>query len=530
MSLRTVAGPTDRVVVVGAGLAGLSAALHLRGAGRDVTLLERAAIVGGRVGVHVADDYSIDYGASVLTMPNLIAEALAAVGATFESTVPQLQPIPLSPAYHARFADGTSIDVYSDPELMSAEVEKKCGTEEATRYRRLRSWLSDIFDAEFGTFIDANFDSPLDLIAGRTAAKDFLQLLRIGGFGRLGPHVDRLIKDPNLRRVFTFQALYAGVAPAKALAAYGAIAHMDTSLGVTFPAGGMRNIAAAMADAFTTAGGTLATGTSVASIEFDGRRARSVVCDDGSRHECDALVLTPDLLVTDKLLEPIGLRPRRRVRVSPSAVVVHGTVPIEVAQGWQAQSHHTIDFGAKWDGTFDEIIAKRGRGKVMSDPSLLITRPAQTDPSLLVRRGEAVYEPVSVLAPCPNLVSAPLDWETLRDPYVRELLTTLESRGYKGISDNLQIDRIDTPKTWLDAGMVAGSPFSSAHVFRQTGPFRRRNLVRGSDNIVLAGCGTTPGVGIPPVLISGKLAAERIAGPVSSQAAAPSASSATGGS
>ena len=125
-------------------------------------------------------------------------------------------------------------------------------------------------------------------------------------------------------------------------------------------------------------------------------------------------------------------------------------------------------------------------------------------------RDGTVVEPLSVLAPCPNLDSALLDWPALGPAYARELLQALEQRGYQGIGEQFTVDRIDTPRTWADQGMIAGSPFSAAHLFRQTGPFRTRNLCESTDNVVLAGCGTTPGVGVPTVLISGKLAAERI--------------------
>jgi phytoene desaturase len=146
----------------------------------------------------------------------------------------------------------------------------------------------------------------------------------------------------------------------------------------------------------------------------------------------------------------------------------------------------------------------------MSDPSLLITRTSLTDPALRVTHDGVEQEPISILAPCPNLDSAPLDWSAITDPYVREILLEMDRRGYTGVSEHLEIDHIDTPATWLAQGMVAGTPFSASHIFRQTGPFRRRNLVKGIDNVVLAGCGTTPGVGVPTVLISGRLAAERI--------------------
>ncbi|WAL46667.1 phytoene desaturase family protein [Rhodococcus pyridinivorans] len=520
--MRSVGGPVESVVVVGAGLAGLSAALHLTGAGKRVTVLEREDTVGGRVGTYpVFEDgrhlYDIDNGASVLTMPNLIADALAAVGESFDSTTPALDLTPLAPGYHARFADGTALNVYSDPDEMTAEIARVCGPEEAGGYRRLRRWLASIFDAEFDRYIDSNFDSPLDLVSTPAALRDTANLVRLGGFGRLGSRVGSFIKDERLRRIFTFQALYAGTAPSTALAVYGAIAHMDTSLGVYFPKGGMSAIAAAMVDALVRGGGTVNTGVEVSELRVDGGRARSVRSADGREFAADAVVLTVDLPVVDDLLLRAGVPPRRRARsatvASPSAVVFHGTVPTDVTQDWP-DSHHTIDFGAEWAETFARITAPRGRGRLMADPSLLITRPAVTDPSLRVVRGGVECEPVSVLAPCPNLAAAPLDWGRLGRPYMREIQQVLERRGYRGLASSMRVDHLDTPQTWADKGMLDGSPFSAAHLFRQTGPFRRPNLVHGVDNLVLAGSGTTPGVGVPTVLISGRLAAERISGGV----------------
>ncbi|MEV0760947.1 phytoene desaturase family protein [Nocardia sp. NPDC050435] len=504
--MKTVPGPTDRVVVVGAGLSGLAAALYLTAAGRTVTVLERADHVGGRVGVYRGPDYEIDSGATVLTLPELVTDALAAVGRTPESCGLRIRE--LAPSYHARFADGADIRVFADADTMAEEVARVCGPVEARRYRRLRDWLARVYAAEFTEFMDTNFDSPLDMVRRPEKRAALLELVRLGGFGRLGARVGRLLRDQRLARLFTFQALYAGLPPAEALAVYGAIPHMDTSLGVYFPEGGMRAVAAALAEAFTGAGGTLALDTEVVGIDYEGGRARRVCTADGRAVECDAVVLTADLGSIDRF----GVPRRRWLRAAPSAVVAHGTVPAAIAAGWPVQAHHTIDFGAAWTQTFAEIAARRGRGRLMSDPSLLLTRPALTDPGLYIDRPDGRHEPFSLLAPCPNLTAAPLDWDHLGPSYLRELLDTLERRGYTGIAEHFTVDHLDTPRTWRARGMLAGSPFSAAHVFRQTGPFRPRNLPRSSDNVVIAGCGTTPGVGVPTVLLSGKLAATRITG------------------
>ncbi|MCY0946093.1 phytoene desaturase [Streptomyces antarcticus] len=491
--MRTVTGRTDHVVVIGAGLAGLSAALHLLGAGRRVTLVERDRLPGGRAGLIERDGYRFDTGPTVLTMPHLLEEAFAAVGQTMSD---RLTLHPLHPAYHARFADGSSLDVHTDAQAMEAEIERFAGGREAAGYRRLRHWLHDLYRAQMGRFIDTNFDSPLSLLH-----PDLARLAALGGFGRLQPAIGRFITDERLQRVFSFQALYAGVPPARALAAYAVIAYMDTIAGVYFPEGGMHAVPAALAAAATEAGATVHYGQSVTRLERTGDRITAVVTDR-QRIPCDAVVLTPDLPVSYRLL---GARPRRplALRHSPSAVVLHAGTD----RTWPDLAHHTISFGAAWKQTFRELTRT---GRLMSDPSLLITRPTSTDPGLAPPGKHTHY----VLAPCPNTAVGPsaASWKDLGPRYRDSLLRELEHRGLTGFADAIDTEVLVTPADWTSQGHAAGTPFSVAHTFPQTGPFRPRNLVRGTANAVLAGCGTTPGVGVPTVLISGRLAAARITG------------------
>ncbi|QIZ36678.1 phytoene desaturase family protein [Saccharopolyspora sp. ASAGF58] len=487
--MRTVSGRTDHVVVVGAGLAGLSAALHLAGAGRRVTVVERAGLPGGRAGLHELAGYRIDTGPTVLTMPELVDEALGAVG---ESLSERLDLIPLHPAYQARFADGSTLDVHTDAAAMEEEVRRFAGPAEAAGYRRLRRWLTEVYRAEMHRFIDANFDSPLGLLSPELA-----RLATLGGFGRLGPAIGRFLSDQRLRRVFSFQALYAGLDPRRALALYAVISYMDTVNGVWFPRGGMHEVPTALADAAAGAGVEFRYNAEVTELERRGDRIAAVRTSDGARIAADAFVLTPDLPVVHELLDH---RTRRRLRWSPSAVVLHAGT----ARGWSG-AHHTISFGAAWHGTFTEIIRD---GRLMTDPSLLITRPTATDPSLAPDGRELHY----VLAPCPNLRTGPIDWDRVGPAYRDELLSTLERRGFTGFGAAIEAQQLVTPADWAAQGHAAGTPFSAAHTFAQTGPFRPRNLVRGLANAVLAGSGTTPGVGVPPVLLSGKLAAQRITG------------------
>lgn len=489
--MRTVPGRTDDVVVVGAGLSGLSAAMHLAGRGRRVTVLERGSHPGGRVGRADVSGYRIDTGPTVLTMPNIIDETFAALG---ESSTDRLELLTVDPAYRASFADGSSLDVHSDAATMAAEIERFAGRAQADGYLRMRDWLTKLYQLEFDGFISSNFDSPLSLLTPQLA-----KLAAIGGFRRWEPMVRKFITDERLLRVFTFQALYVGVPPKKALAAYAVIAYMDTVSGVYFPKGGMRALPDAMAAAAADAGIEFRYDARVTELEQSGGRVRAVRTDTGERFAADAVILTTELPDTYRLL---GRTPRRplRLRPAPSAVVAH--IGCRASQPVDNASHHTILFGNEWDRTFDEII---DQGRPMVDPSLLVTRPTAGDPTLAPDGRDLLY----VLAPAPNTDVGNKDWDSGRDAYTAQMLDTVTAR-LPHLGEDPEILHVVTPQDWARQGMIAGTPFALSHTFGQTGPFRPGNTVRGIDNAVLAGSSTVPGVGIPTAIVSGRLAADRI--------------------
>ena len=490
--MRTIVGRSDHVVVIGAGLAGLSAALHLAGRGRAVTVVERHPWPGGRAGRLDVDGYHVDTGPTVLTMPDIIEEVFAAVGET-RST--RLELLPVDPAYRAVFADGSALDVHSDADRMTAAIEEFAGFGQAAGYRRLREWLTRLYRIEFDGFIAANFDSPLSLLTPQLA-----RLAAIGGFRKWERMVKRHVSDARLQRVFTFQSLYAGVAPRDALAVYAVIAYMDTISGVVFPRGGVRALPDALAAAAVDAGVRFCYDATVTGLERTGGRVSAVRTHHSGRIPCDAVVLTTELPQTYALL---GRKPRRALPLqpSPSAVVAHvgcRSVAPETA-------HHTILFGDSWDRTFTDIIRD---GQLMQDPSLLVTRPTASDPALAPAGRDLLY----VLAPAPNLERGTIDWTAVRGAYTRTLIDNVADRLLPDLRDDATVLDVVTPADWARQGMAAGSPFALAHTFAQTGPFRPANMVRGIDNAVLAGSSTVPGVGVPTALISGRLAADRITG------------------
>ncbi len=486
--MRTVTGPTDQVVIVGAGLGGLACALRLAGAGRQVTVLERADGPGGRMGQLAVDGYRFDTGPTVLTMPDLLDETLQAVG---ERMPDWLDLVRLDPAYRAHFADGSTLDIRADTADTAAEIARLCGPREADGFLRFAEYARKLYRLEWKRFIDRDFDHPWDIVG-----PDLARLAAVGGFRRLSGKVSQFLDDPRTQRVFSFQSLYAGVPPHRAAALYAVIAYMDTVAGVYLPArrhargrhrAGRGRRQARRADRLRPRGHqrrgqriTRACGAHPGRRSHPGRRR-------GAQSRPAGGVPGP--------AEPAAAPPAALLAL----VCRHAPRGRESFPG---VSHHNIHFGQAWRSTFDDITR---RGRVMSDPSLLVTNPTRTDPGLAPQGREVYY----VLAPAPN-TQAGLDWPRIGEAYTDDLLRVLAGRGYPGLDAAVDVRQVVTPADWARQGLAAGTPFAAAHTFAQSGPLRPGNLAPGLENVVFVGSGTRPGVGIPMVLVSARLAAERI--------------------
>ena len=484
-----------KVLVVGAGLGGLSAACHLAGRGHTVEVLERGDLPGGRAGRLDLGGYRFDTGPTVLTMPELVDECLDAVGVTRDDVLP-LRPV--DPMYRASFEDGTTIRVWHGRERMTEEISAVCGAAEAARFGGFCDWLTDLYRLEQPNFIDRNFDSALDLVRPLAPA---IRLLRTGGFRRLGKVVASHFDDPRLRRLFSFQSLYAGLAPYEALAIFCVITYMDTVAGVFVPDGGMHALPVALAGAAEKAGVSFRYGTEVERIVLargSSGPVRGVRLGDGELVEADAVVANPDLPVAYRTLLG-GLEPPRPVRrgaYSPSCVVWHagvrGRPPPDAA-------HHNLHFGRDWDGAFRAVV---DAGTRMPDPSILVTVASRDDPTAAPAGCSTLF----VLEPTPNL-DGRVDWTRERARVRDDLARRVDALGYPA---EVEVEALVDPSDWERAGMERGTPFALAHRFFQTGPFRPGNLDRRAPGLVFVGSGTVPGVGIPMVLVSGKLAADRV--------------------
>jgi phytoene desaturase len=485
-----------RIVIVGAGLAGLSAACHLAGmTGRnDITVIDRGSVPGGRAGVWQAGGYAIDPGPVVLTMPEYLDDAFRSAGSSIDE---HLKLIQLDPMYRGHFHDGTTLDVKPGRDAMTEEIRRVCGSAEAAQFGKFCDWLKKLYDTELPNFIDRNFDSVLDMARPLTPG---VKLIGLGGFAKLHNLVAKHFKDERLHKMFSFQALYAGLAPKQALGAYAVITYMDSVLGVTFPEGGMHAVARGLAAAASNAGVQFRYDTNVARV----RRApgtgavTGVELQDGEFVPADAVVVNADTPVAYRELLPDLSMPRvlAKGHYSPSCALwlagMTGPRPAAVA-------HHNIVFGESWHESFVELL---DRGMPMSDPSRLITVPTVTDPHLAPAGANIVY----ALEPIPNL-NGQVDWSRERERIRQGLVDQVRTLGFTG---EVEVEQFIDPTDWAKMGMEAGTPFALSHRFLQTGPFRAKNTDKRAPGLVFTGSSTVPGVGVPMVVLSGKLAAQRV--------------------
>jgi phytoene desaturase len=481
-----------RVLVIGAGLGGLAAGAHLVRDGHDVTILERGAIPGGRAGVIERDGFRLDTGPAVLTMPQLLEEVFTAAGTQLADHV-RLRPV--DPMYRLVYPDGSVLHIRRGRAVMAEEIRAFSGPRSAAAFERFADWVTDLYQLEMPHFIDAQYDSVLDLARRWRAG---LRLARLGGFRRLGRKVASFFDDVRLQQAFTFQALYAGVAPSHALALYAVITYMDAIEGVFVPVGGVHALVTGLAAAVESAGVRIRYDAAVTRIVQCGGAVTGVELDGGDAVAADAVVCNADLPVAYRTLLDGVPAPRvaRHGRYSPSCLLWLAGVRGDPPDG---TAHHNIHVGSEWDEAFRSII---DAGELMADPSTLVTMHSLDDPSLAPPGCSTLY----ALEPVPNL-DGRVDWRSRREAAVERLRRRVAAAGYP---TDVLTEEIYDPMDWEEQGLERGTPFALAHTFRQSGPFRPRNVDRRVPGLVFAGSSTVPGVGVPMVVLSGKLAAERV--------------------
>ncbi|MFB9377686.1 phytoene desaturase family protein [Kineococcus gynurae] len=488
----------SRVVVVGAGLGGLSAAVRLRAGGHEVVLLEQAAEVGGKLGWFSRDGFSFDTGPSLLTLPAVQRDLFLKSGAPLESV---LDVVKLDPLAHYRFPDGVELDLPGDGlPAVAAALDDALGPGRGEQWTTFLRRASAIWDVSRGPFLESALEGRRTLLA---LARDTSAIRTVAPWASLRTLGRRYLTDPRLRMMLDRYATYSGSHPGRAPAALATVPFVEQAFGGWYVRGGLRQLALAVADRARELGVTVRTGADVVAIETEGARVDGVRLADGERLRADVVVSGVDAAhLYRRLLPRPRLAPTARRRSSSGFVLL-----LALSGRTPGLRHHTVCFPDDYDAEFDDLSA----GRPVADPTIYVSAP--DDPALRPDEDSEAWF-VLVNAPVHDPGGRPpggTDWRApgLAEDYARRVLDVMAARGLD-VRDRLRWYEIRTPadlaeQTRSDGGAIYGSSSDGAR-----SAFLRPANRSPVPGLFLVGGSAHPGGGLPLVGLSASIVADLI--------------------
>ncbi len=485
-----------RIIVIGSGFGGLSAAIRLQAQGHEVTVVEQRDKPGGRAYVYQQDGFTFDGGPTIITAPWLFDELFAAAG---KQVADYVRIVPIDPFYQIRFEDGTVFRYNGDTQGILEQI-RKLNPDDVRGYQAFLKQSERVFGAGM-SLIDKPFTTLMDMV------KVLPDLIRLRADRSVAGLANRHLRDERLRQVFSFHPLLVGGNPFETTSIYTLIHHLEKTWGVWFAMGGTGKLVDAFVRCLQDIGGTLRLSTTVDEIMVDERtgRANGVRLASGEVLPADAVVSNGDVAFTYKhLVAPKWRKKNTDARIdgldySMSLMVIYfGT-----NKQYPDIAHHEIIMGPRYKGLLDEVFGTKTLAK---DFSLYLHRPTATDPSLAPPGCDAWY----VLSPVPHL-GGPTDWRVAAQEYRDRIMQYLEDRYLPDLSKHIVTEHRIDPLHFRDTlSSHLGSAFSVQPTLLQSAWFRPHNKSEDIPNLYFAGAGTHPGAGLPGVISSGKIVADLI--------------------
>ncbi|MBA4287004.1 MAG: CrtD protein [Xanthomonadaceae bacterium] len=484
-----------RVLIVGAGAGGLSAAIDLAAQGLDVTVLERGATPGGKLRQVRIGDLQLDAGPTVLTMRWVFDTLFADAGLDFASAVALDRAGVL--ARHA-WGGAQHLDLHADLARSADAIAAFAGPEEGRRFVEFSARAKAIYRTLEGPFIRNSCDGPLALTraVGLNRVGD---LWRITPFASLWRALGQHFRDPRLRQLFGRYATYCGSSPFAAPATLMLVAHVEQD-GVWRVRGGMHQLAVAMAQAAERVGGCFRYGCEVAGILTDGQRATGVRLASGEQIKADAVIVNADPAALAAGLFGVAaqhavtaVKPARR---SLSALTWN---LVARSRGFPL-SRHNVFFSSDYRAEFRDLFQRR---RLPQAPTVYVcAQDRDDDGGTGPRLGERLL--------C--LVNAPPDGD--RHPLSAENMTTCESATFAllqrcglHLARNPEQTVLTTPTDFHRLFPATGGALYGPASHGWMASFRRPGARSRIPGLYLAGGSTHPGPGVPMAALSGRLAA-----------------------
>jgi phytoene desaturase len=485
----------DPVVVIGAGIGGLTAAIRLAGAGRRVMVVEQNAAVGGKMSEVRADGFRWDTGPSVITMRHVLDGLFASAGRRLDDYLTLRSVEPLTRYF---YPDGTIFDASRDWPRMADQI-AKLEPSDVEGFLRFLAYAARLYRITGPAFI---YGDPPSLRSLTRVPP--LDVLKIDGLRSMDTAVRSYVRSPHLRQLLGRFATYVGASPYRAPATLNVIAHVELTGGVWYAQGGIYSIARVLARLAGELGVEIRTDCGAQQIIVREGRVRGVLLRDGSMLDAQAVVANVDVaIVYERLLPGEVVNPQRLKRLKEREPSCSGFVMLLGVEGQHPElAHHNIFFSADYRREFDAIF---GRGLPPDEPTIYVAITAKADPQDAPPGCENWF----VLVNAPPLDSR-FDWSSQAEVYGERVLRRLANFGFD-VSGQIRSQRILTPVdlerlTGARRGALYGASSNNRFAaFRR--PHNRAPDIRG---LYFAGGSAHPGGGVPMVMLSGKVAARML--------------------
>lgn len=484
----------DRVIIVGGGVGGLSAAIHLASAGRRVTILEKNATVGGKMNEVRQEGFRWDTGPTVITLRDVLADLFATVDRNIKD---YLTLVPIEPLTRYFYPDGTVLDISGNLAKTVAHV-AALDERDVAGYLHFLSYAAQMY----------RITAPVAIYHDPPTLHQILNLplrdmLRVDFGHTMDAAIRKHVRSPHLRQLLDRFATYLGASPFQARAFFNVIAHVELTAGLWYPVGGTYAIARAYRRLAEELGVKIETEACVTRITVDGHAVTGVELADGTRRRASIVVADVDATTVYHDLLP-GMRASKRLRrwmnrpFSCSGFVLLLGVDAQFPQ----LAHHNIFFSPDYPAEFDAIFHQ---GVPSQEPTIYVAITSKTDPDHAPQGGENWFVMTNVPPTGPHW-----DWGVEAQGYRDRVLDRLASFGFD-VRSRIRAEHVLTPPyleqlTGAWRGALYGHSFNNPLASFQR-PHNRCPDVRG---LYFAGGTTHPGGGVPMVTLSGKTAARMV--------------------